>query len=178
MICGSTEIDGYAFCLGVESLKEFYDAQPHLQSSIRSVLYLIRGAIFRPKGSGRVSKEICPLGELIEMYHTHEATLHSDKIYALMGMSSDDLSKAGLLPDYNVPWKDLFETLTRFLLCKEIFVEASSDKEVAVIQSEGCILGKVSSIPSDISWNGVQGVDVIWRNRLGTPGFTGKRSSH
>jgi hypothetical protein len=178
MVCGSTEIDGYAFCLGVESWKGFYDAQPHLRSLIRSVLYLIRGAIFRSKGSDRVSKEKCPLGELIDMYHAHEATLHSDKVYSLLGMSSDDLSKASLLPDYNVSWKDLFETLIRFLLCKEIFVEASSDKEIAVIQSEGYILGKVSSIPRNINWNSGQGVDVIWRNSLGTLGFTGKRSSH
>ena len=63
------------------------------------------------------------------MYHTHEATWRHDKAYALLGMSSDDLSKANLSPDYKVPWKDLFEALTRFLLCKEIFVEASPDED-------------------------------------------------
>jgi hypothetical protein len=115
------------------------------------VTYLIRGAIFRPKGSGRASQDICPLGELIDMYHTHQATLRHDKVYALLGMSSDDLSKANLSPDYKVPWKDLFEILTRFLLCKEISVEASPDKEIAVIKSKGYILGKVSSIQSDLS---------------------------
>jgi hypothetical protein len=113
----------------VESLRRFYAELPELQSLIRSVIYLIGGAIFRPKGSGRVSQNICPLGELIDMYHTHEATWRHDKAYALLGMSSDDLSKANLSPDYKVPWKDLFEALTRFLLCKEIFVEASPDED-------------------------------------------------
>jgi hypothetical protein len=77
-------------------------------------------------------------------------------------MSSDDLSKANLSPDYKVPWKDLFETLTRFLLCKEIFVEASpdEDKEITVIKSEGCILGQVFSVQSDIGINGGQDVGV------------------
>jgi ankyrin repeat protein len=134
------------------------------------VIYLIRGAIFRPKKSGRVIQNICPLGELINIYHTHKTTLRHDKVYALLGMGSDDLREANLSPDYKVPWKNLFETLTRFLLCKEIFVEASPDKdeEIAVIKYEGCILGNVSSVQSDTGRNGGQDVDVISRNISGT----------
>lgn len=68
--------------------------------------YLIRGAIFRPNyvvsGPGRVSQDICLLGELIDMYYAHKATQRHDKVYALLGMSSDDASKANLLPDYGV----------------------------------------------------------------------------
>jgi hypothetical protein len=37
------------------------------------------------------------------MYHTHEATKRYDKVYALLGMSSDNLKKAGLVPNYGVP---------------------------------------------------------------------------
>ncbi|KAF2704690.1 HET-domain-containing protein, partial [Pleomassaria siparia CBS 279.74] len=166
IICGSMEIDGYAFCLGVEQLKEFYDERPDLQSSFRSVAYLIRGATFRRKGLGQDSKETWPLGELVEMYRTHEATLRSDKVYALLGMSSDDVSKAGLLPDYSVPWQDLFEALIRFLLCKETPMKILPGKTIAVIESQGCILGKIMSIQRDISVNGGQEVHVKWRNKL------------
>jgi hypothetical protein len=98
-MCGPTEIDGYAFCLGVDLLNGFHDVPANLQKLIHSVTYLIRGAIFRPKGSCRVSLEICSLGELIDMYHTHIATKHHDKVYALLGLSSDDPSTAGLWPD-------------------------------------------------------------------------------
>lgn len=88
------EIDGYAFYLGLKSLELSYKASPGLQSLIRLETYLIRGAIFRPKyatsSSGRFSLDIRPLGELIDMYHTHEATKLHDKVYALLGMSSNN----------------------------------------------------------------------------------------
>ena len=141
-------IDGYAFCLGLDLLKDFYEAHPDLQGLIGSVTYLIRGAIFRPNYAtsmpGRSSLDICPLGELIDMYHTHEATKRHDKVYALLGMSSDNLSKAGLLPNYGLPWKELLQRLAKFLLYEKVSVETWGDKEMAVIKSKGCVLGKVS----------------------------------
>src|ERR1700709_2260818 len=116
-MCGSMEIDGYAFCLGVGSLN-LYNADPDLQRLIRSVTYLIKGTIFRPGYAttklGRSSLEIYPLGELIDMFHTHEATERHDKIYALLGMSSDDLSKANLSPNYSLSWEGLFRDLVKF----------------------------------------------------------------
>jgi tetratricopeptide (TPR) repeat protein len=182
VICGPTMIDGYAFCLGVDSLRGFYEARIDLQSMIRSVTYLIRGAIFRPNyrvsGSGRVSQDICSLGELIDMYHTHEATQRHDKVYALLGMSSDDASKANLLPDYSVPWEEIFQRLIKFLVCEKISVETWGDKETAVIKSKGCILGKVSSVQNDITWNGGQGVNVILNNMSKEPGSRGEWSAH
>lgn len=175
---GSIEIDGYTFYLGVELLTGLYDTRPDLQSLIRLVTYLIRGAIFRPKGSRRVSQDICLLGELINIYYTYKATLHPDKVYALLGISSNNLSKASLSPNYNIPQKDLFKTLTRFLLYKEIFVKALPNKKIAVIKSEGYILSKVSSIQINISQNSGQGVDVILRNILDILVYTRERSNY
>ena len=43
---------------------------------------------------------ICPLGELMDIYHTYEAINRHDKIYALLGISLDNFSVAGLSPDY------------------------------------------------------------------------------
>ena len=48
----------------------------------------------------RVSLDICPLGELIDIYHTYKATNRHNKIYALLGISLDNLSAAGLSPNY------------------------------------------------------------------------------
>ena len=180
-MCGPTVIDGYAFCLGVDSLKGFYEKRADLQILIRSVTYLIRGAMFRPNyrvsGSGRVSQDVCSLGELIDMYHTHEATERHDKVYALLGMSSGDASKANLLPNYKVSWAELFQQLAKFLLCEEITIETWADREIAVIKSKGCILGKVSSVRGDIAWNGGQYVDVIFNNISKQPGH-GEWSRH
>lgn len=146
-MCGFTNIDGYAFCLGLNSLMDFFKVRPELQGLIGSVAYLIRGAIFRPNHvtsmTSGSSLGICPLGELIDMYHTHKATRRHDKVYALLGMSSDDLSKTGLLPNYGLPWEKLLEQLTKFLLHKDVRVETWGNKEMAVIKSKGCVLGKV-----------------------------------
>jgi hypothetical protein len=116
---------------------------------IRSVTHLIRGAIFRPrkvrKMSGRVSLEIYPLGQLIEMYHTQKATKRHDKVFSLLGMSSDDPIAAGLSPNYTISWEKLLERLVKFLLGRQISVKTWTELEMAVIKGKGCILGRVSS---------------------------------
>ncbi|KAK4119888.1 HET-domain-containing protein [Parathielavia appendiculata] len=100
IMCHTAEIDGYTFCSG-------------LNIRFRSVAYLINGAIFRPKYAtsrpDRFSLDIRPLGKLMDMYHNREATDCRDKVYALLGMSSDDYISTGLSPDYDkTSWKELF----------------------------------------------------------------------
>ncbi|CZR69913.1 uncharacterized protein PAC_19813 [Phialocephala subalpina] len=168
IMSGSMVIDGYAFCLGVTSLELSYTAYPELQSLIRSVTYLIRGAISRPKyattRSGSASLDILPLGELIDMYHTHEATIRLDKVYALLGMSSDNPGAASLSPDYNVSWEELFQRLVKFLLYEEVSVETWGDREMAVIKTKGCILGRVSWVKSDTTRDDRQSINIIFKN--------------
>ncbi|KAF8861593.1 HET-domain-containing protein [Acephala macrosclerotiorum] len=96
----------------------------------------------------RFSLEIGRLVELVDMFHTREASDARDKVYALLGMAFDDLSKAGLQPDYNIPWNKLFQKLVKFVLGKDISVETSDNNQRAVIKSKGCILGQVSSVRS------------------------------
>lgn len=176
------EIDGYAFCLGIELCKRYYEARPDLLGLIRSVTYLMKGAIFRPKyatpRSGRSSLDICPLGELIDRYHTHEATKRHDKIYALLGMSSDDLKDADLLLGYEVPWEDLLQRLAKYLLGDKISVETWPDMERAVIKSKGRVLGKVSLEKSGITLEDGHDVDVVFQNTLAQPGYMKEWSAH
>jgi hypothetical protein len=42
------------------------------------------------------------------MFHTRQASDPRDKVYALLGMSSDDPIKASLRPDYKISWEKLF----------------------------------------------------------------------
>jgi ankyrin repeat protein len=81
------------------------------------------------------------------MFHTRQASDPRDKVYALLGMSSDDPSKAGLQPDYKLSWEKLFQQLVKFVLGKDVSVETSSQR--AVIKSKGYILGQVSSVKTD-----------------------------
>ncbi|KAK1775993.1 heterokaryon incompatibility protein-domain-containing protein, partial [Copromyces sp. CBS 386.78] len=129
--CGSAEIDGFAFCSGLNALNLSNELPADLWAQILSVTYLIRGAIFRPKyatsQSDNFSLDIRPLGELIEMYHTRKATKRRDKVYALLDGLSDD-------------------------------------KENAVIEGKGCILGEVSSVKRNAIWKDRQDVAITWRN--------------
>ena len=157
MICGSIEIDGYAFCLGLKSLQLSYAASPELQSR-DPLLYLIERAGLRskhiPNSPERFSLDIRSLAELIDMFHTREASIDHDKVYALLGMSSDDPIKAGFRPDYKVSWKKLFQQLVKFVLSKDVFdMETSDYSKMAVIKSKGCILNRVSSVKSDDGQN-------------------------
>lgn len=146
MMCGSIRIDGYAFCLGLPSLLKYEDIPSH----IRSVTYLMRGCIFRPKYSvnslGGISLDIRPLGALIDMYHTHEATERHDKIFALLGMSSNDPTTHGLMPNYKTPWDKLMAQLVRVILGGRVLVKSWMQQEAAVIFGKGCVIGIVSSV--------------------------------
>jgi hypothetical protein len=152
MMCGSMEIDGYAFCLGLKSLKLPYTASPELQS-VPSLTYLIERAVLRPKYTTnsleRFSLNTGDLAELLDMFHTRKATDIRDKVYALLGMSRDNPGKAGLLPNYKVSWTEVFQQVIEFVLGKGVSVETSNDSQRAVIKSKGCVLGRVSSVRSD-----------------------------
>jgi ankyrin repeat protein len=154
IMCGSIAIDGYAFCLGVKSLQLPYMASPELQT-LPSVTYLIEYAGLRSKYTAnspeRFSLEIRPLAELIDMFHTRHASDPRDKVYALLGMSLDDPSKATLQPDYTISWEQLFQKLVKYVLGKDTFVDTSSKRPM--IKSKGCILGQVSSIGSNDGQN-------------------------
>ncbi|PQE16950.1 hypothetical protein CJF30_00003645 [Rutstroemia sp. NJR-2017a BBW] len=140
IMCGFAKINGYTFCSGISNM---------------------RGAIFRPTYAMGSSAALS-LGELVDMYHARKATERHDKIYALLSMTSDDPNPAGLSPDYTVPWKTLFKRLIKFILSKEVFVETWDDKEIAVIESKGCVLGHVSSVEADSARSDRQHVKVIF----------------
>ncbi|KPA35313.1 het-protein, partial [Fusarium langsethiae] len=129
------------------------------------------GAVFRPTCAtgrpGRFSLDICPLGELVDMYHTRKATDRRDKVYALLGMSSDDPSIAGLSANYEISWGQLFQQLVNFFFSERVSVDTCDDKEIAVIRGKGCVLGEVSSVKD--SKDGRE-VNVNWRNVSGYRG--------
>jgi hypothetical protein len=175
--CGLTEIDGYAFCSGLSALQLSYETCPDLQGLIRSVAYLIMGAIFRPRYEkdetsqlGRFSLGIRPLSELMDMYHTREATKPHDKVYALLGMSSDNPSTAGLSPNYESSWKEVFQKFVNFSLSDRMCVDTWKDKQVAVIKGKGRILGEVSSVERDVARDDRQNVTIIWKRYFNTKG--------
>ncbi|KAK3896460.1 hypothetical protein C8A05DRAFT_20565, partial [Staphylotrichum tortipilum] len=157
--CGHTEIDGHAFGSGLDALKPLYDDHPNLRGLIPPIAYLIRNAIFRPRfnsiqpGRDRFSLSIRPLAELVDMFHTRKATERLDRVYALLGMCTDDPGAASLLADYGASWETVFQKLVAFSLSNRMSVETWDGKEVAVISGKGCVLGEVSDVEGDtITW--------------------------
>lgn len=158
IMCGSTEIDGYTFCIGLDSLGITS------KGATTQVAFLIRGAISRSRHilqkQERFSLDICSLGELIDIYHAYKATKRHDKIYALLGMCSDDLSAAGLEPDYSLPWRTLMQRVVKFLLSDYVSVDTWDEKEAAIIKSKGFVIGKVKTVDISNVIGGEQNVEV------------------
>ncbi|KAK0642170.1 heterokaryon incompatibility protein-domain-containing protein, partial [Cercophora newfieldiana] len=152
MIYGSSTIDGQAFCLGLEPLLPLVEDQS-LQWLARSTAQLMQGAALRPRPALRhhrsESPGIRPLGELIDMFHDRKATKAHDKIYALLGMCTDNvLDQFG--PDYSVSWSELFRRLILYLLGNNITVvktwEATSSTDFAVVEVTARLMGEVVSV--------------------------------
>ncbi|APA12500.1 hypothetical protein sscle_09g072700 [Sclerotinia sclerotiorum 1980 UF-70] len=161
--CGTMEMSGHAFCLGLASWKIFPQANSDLQNLVRSVTDLMRESIFRPKfatsSSNYYSLNIRPLVELIETYYAHQASDDRDRVYALLAMSSDNPVSRGLLPDYTISWAQLFVQLVKFLLCEQTSVDICQTRRMVVIKSKGRVLGTVRSARRT-SWNHTQILEV------------------
>ncbi|KAJ5638576.1 heterokaryon incompatibility protein-domain-containing protein [Penicillium herquei] len=158
IMCGSVQISGHVFCEGLSRL----GLPPSIQNHISPVTYLINGASFRPR------REIAPqgalhIGELMSMYSKHFATVQHDRIYALLGLSSDAQSTA-LQPDYRLPWHDVFKNALR-----HIFPECSIQTHstgIAVIQGKAWILGHVHSVTQGNSVFGGQHTITVVFNKV------------
>ncbi|KAE8306953.1 heterokaryon incompatibility protein-domain-containing protein [Aspergillus transmontanensis] len=157
IMCGSVYIKGHIFCDGLSRLRLSSD----LLSRIGPVAYLISGALYRPEyeldSRGSIS-----LGELIGMYHHHEATKQHDKVYALLGLSADPITDA-LRPNYNLPWKEVFMEVTSYLF-PECSVETWNETETVVIKGKGWILGHVHSVEENFSEFGKQKIEVLFND--------------
>ncbi|KAK6827041.1 hypothetical protein RU639_004503 [Aspergillus parasiticus] len=137
IMCGSVLINGHIFCEGLIQLEI-----PSLLRLIHPVVYMIRGAQFRPRNAPRLRGSLY-IGALIDMYRYHMASTSHDKVYALLGLAADDPNTAGLRPDYNLPWHQVFNNTTRYILSGEGSVETYPDKDVAIIQTKCWILGYI-----------------------------------
>lgn len=80
----------------------------------------------------------------MSMYNTHEATHRHDKVYGLLGMATDDVSEAGPLPDYSVPWDELLRRVVTFVLGEGARVKTWECEEKVEITGNGWIVGCVS----------------------------------
>jgi hypothetical protein len=152
MVCGTSEIAGYSLCLGVDALEDLYEAQPVMKTLICSVGRLIRGGFFRSNtdmvATNHSSLSIYPLVKLLDMYHTHQASLDNDKIYALLAMcsDSDDVRKAGIVPSYDIPWEHLMQNVCKYILGEKVVVRTWPGAALSILKSKVTIIGYIARV--------------------------------
>ncbi|KAK4648996.1 uncharacterized protein QC761_0016800 [Podospora bellae-mahoneyi] len=83
-----------------------------------------------------------PLSDLIDKYRHREAMDRRDKVYALLGMCSDD--PGALLSDYNISWSHLDQQLTRSVLklTHPVVIDARDNRDSVTIKGEGYVVGR------------------------------------
>lgn len=89
------------------------------------------------------SFKIAPLGDLLNMFENHKATDKRDKIYALLGLSSDNALTSDLRPDYTISWSALFGRVVSHILGSTAIISVAEGKSQAVVSDFGCALGTV-----------------------------------
>jgi hypothetical protein len=97
------------------------------------------------------------LGGLVEMFHPRGATDRRDKVYALLGMSTDS---SALRVDYTAQWGDVFRRLISQILGPSVTVVTWPDQETAVIAADVCVLGRVTKIGFPDDRGGKQEIEV------------------
>ncbi|KAF7947713.1 hypothetical protein EAE96_008793 [Botrytis aclada] len=81
------------------------------------------------------------------MFHTRQAMDRRDKVFALLGMCSDNPEEAGLQPNYDTFWEEIFEQVVKFILGKDLSVKTSS--QTARIKCKAIVIGQISEVTRD-----------------------------
>ncbi|KAB8242241.1 heterokaryon incompatibility protein-domain-containing protein [Aspergillus flavus] len=165
VMCGPVEMNGYAFISGLQSLEVLRTAHPKLQGLVQSAYYLIKDAVFRPSYRFN-TRGTLSIGELIDMYHTRHASCLHDKVYALLGMCSDDPNTDALRPNYQLPWNKVFERVIKHIISPDISVKTWPDREAAIIRGRGYMLGIIKSVAMPGSRYDRQEVKVLFRDTV------------
>jgi hypothetical protein len=183
VVCRESEIDGEVFCAGLELMGvdtgstlidtdlTLFDTTPpkpakpsttHTWGLLSTAAFLIKGASFRRNRASGImetySLNIRPLLELIHMFHDRDATDRRDKIFALLGMSSD--TPSGISADYNVSWSDIFHRLTASVVGGQAVIKTEEDHEIVIIRTPFRILGTVSKVSQRSKLDHTQEVEI------------------
>lgn len=138
---------------------------PSIRSTVSSILYLLGDASFLRPNELRDGEpfrlHICPLSHLIDMFRLREATDRRDKVFALLGIMSQDSSQSNIVPDYDMAWSGLFQNLVREILGKKVEATwiSNNGKEFGHVSGKGSTVGYINEVHT--SKNDRQVVSII-----------------
>jgi ankyrin repeat protein len=150
VICGDKTVGGSDFYREIMGLAAFNSSFQKILRRIRPALELMSLSITDLK-SPRI-----PLLELIESFRTWDATKPVDKVYALLGFSSDACDAQELQPDYSMPQGVLAQNLVRFGFPNCVIDPHSDKKGEVTFEVEGLLLGTTQgkwSTGTERSWD-------------------------
>ncbi|KAF1975784.1 HET-domain-containing protein, partial [Bimuria novae-zelandiae CBS 107.79] len=149
-VCGEAELQTATFLSGLEALPDFDDWK--LRNRIRAFILLIQRSAYRESLKSQAHLNIDTLINLIDRFHSNDATDPRDKIYALWGLCSDSTMMATMQPDYGKTWQNLLEDLGKAIFGDDTVLAASSIKQMLFVRG-GCYdLGKVEDVSSATTW--------------------------
>jgi hypothetical protein len=163
--CGSEELNGLVFFLGLQHLDTACADPPALPNCVRSVAYLVQKTAFMYNQKGKLDLQMQPLERLIDMFHTHGATDSRDKVFALLGMSMEPSAVTGLQVNYELDWSTVFRGLLQFLFRADGCTISHITNDSAYIQTTGHILGRVRSVVKN-DWGHSRTVEILSGNPL------------
>ncbi|PWY68204.1 HET-domain-containing protein [Aspergillus eucalypticola CBS 122712] len=167
ILCGSVEINGHVFCEGLENCRV------PLPSFIYPVLHLIKGSYLRPSFEID-SHGTLALGELLDMYRFHKASMLHDKIYSLLGLCVENPDEVGLKPNYHLPWNEVFKQAIMHVFPSSCSAETWPESPVAVIKGKGLVLGYVGYVQKGILKSGFQQIEVNYNETAHSLGYQEK----
>jgi ankyrin repeat protein len=151
MLCGPTEVNGFAFSQGVLALVQLFKRRLNVFGWLSPVAKLMASATL---DSSRT--QLRSLGELASMYHTRESTLRHDMLYALQGLCSESFEDIGILMDYSEKWHVVFQRLLRFLLPKAANLHISVDGTFACMEHAAKLVSEIIDLKDSTLQGGHQ----------------------
>lgn len=138
MVCGDKTLSGDDFYREIIGVASFH-------SSFQKIVRRIRPALELMSKSTTDSKSPpLPILELIECFRTWDATKPVDKVFALLGFSSDTADARELQPNYAMPQDVLAQNLIRLAFRNCIIAPQSEKKDEVAFEVEGLLLGTIS----------------------------------
>lgn len=148
IMCGDIAVDGNDFCNEMIMSSPWNRVFQKILPRARPALELMK----RSTSDSRFEKR--PLIELVENFRTLEAKETVDKVYALLGLSSDASTSPDLQADYTIPPNVLAQKLVKFSFPSSVISSQKADQSEVEFEIDGLILGTLGG-------HGMNGV-TLW----------------
>ena len=137
VVCGNKTASGNDFYHEVIAVASFYKSFQMLVQKIRPALELMN------QSTKNLDTRSSSLIELIESFRTWNASKALDKVYALLGISSDASSVQELQPDYTISQDVLAQKLVRFAFPNSVINRQPTRQDEVVFEIEGLFIGTI-----------------------------------